>query len=123
MSLPGRHDLTPYVGDAFRRVLSVDTETGVTVADGAGTVTVVSVGVMGPQSPMQRGRWPVVQIDTGGVPITDTVTYIPGTYTITETDGGVVHSGPLNIRGRGNSTWGLPKKPYRLNLGTKTAPD
>ena len=27
--------------------------------------------------------------------------------------------GRLNIRGRGNSTWGLPKKPYRLNFSSK----
>lgn len=69
-----------------------------------------------------RGRWPVVQIATdGAAPILDTVTYVPGSYTITDTDGGVVHSGALDIRGRGNSTWALPKKPYRLKLGTATA--
>jgi hypothetical protein len=28
-------------------------------------------------------------------------------------------SGPLQIRGRGNSTWGMPKKPYRVKLTDK----
>ena len=27
--------------------------------------------------------------------------------------------GGLQIRGRGNSTWGMPKKPYRLKLTDK----
>lgn len=68
-----------------------------------------------------RGRWPVVQIDTDGVAVDSKETYVPGTYTITDTDGGVVHSGALNIRGRGNYTWTLAKKPYRLQLADKTA--
>jgi len=29
------------------------------------------------------------------------------------------YTGTTNIKGRGNSTWGMPKKPYRLKLDTK----
>lgn len=69
-----------------------------------------------------RGRWPVVAIVTdGAAPIVDTETYVNGDYTITDTDGGVIHSGGLRVRGRGNTTWALPKKPYRLNLDTSTS--
>lgn len=67
-----------------------------------------------------RGLFPVLQIDTGGVAITSKEVYVAGTYTITDVNQGVVHSGALQIRGRGNTTWEQVKKPYRLNLGTKT---
>lgn len=69
-----------------------------------------------------RGRFPVFQIDTGGVAITSKETYVDATYTITDTDGGLLHSGAVKVRGRGNSTWLLPKKPLRLNFNVATAP-
>lgn len=70
----------------------------------------------------KRGRWPVMNIVTdGGAPIVNREDYVNGDYTITDTDTGVVQGGGLKIRGRGNSTWGAPKKPYRLNLDTATA--
>jgi len=34
-------------------------------------------------------------------------------------DGTTVHDGTTEIRGRGNSTWGYPKKPYALKLSKK----
>ena len=37
-------------------------------------------------------------------------------YRIYGTDGGKDSSGKCSIRGRGNSTWAQPKKPYNLNL-------
>lgn len=70
----------------------------------------------------ERGLFPVLQIDTGGVAITSKDVYVPGAYTITTPGQGVVHADALQIKGRGNSTWGWPKKPYRLNLYTKTSP-
>ncbi|WP_181319657.1 CotH kinase family protein [Rhodococcus sp. OK519] len=59
---------------------------------------------------------------TGGADPTTKDTYIPGTYTITDTDGGVIHSGGIKLRGRGNSTWAAPKKPWRINFDASTAP-
>lgn len=71
----------------------------------------------------KRGRWPVVAIVTNGAaPILDTETYVAGSYVITDTDAAIIHSGGLRIRGRGNSTWTRPKKPYRLNFDVATAP-
>lgn len=93
----------------------------ITVTSNRDSVRVVEVGVAGPTGdPGPRGRWPVVAIVTdGAAPIVDTENYVNGDYTITDTDGGVLHSGGLRIRGRGNSTWMLAKKPYRLNLDVK----
>ena len=39
--------------------------------------------------------------------------------TIYNTDWTVDYDGPTSIRGRGNSTWGYPKKPYALKLDSK----
>lgn len=58
----------------------------------------------------------VVIATDGGVPITSTETYVNASMTITLADGSASYAGTLRIRGRGNSTWGMPKKPYRLKL-------
>lgn len=39
--------------------------------------------------------------------------------TIYNTDGSIDYQGALSIKGRGNSTWGFPKKPYALKLDKK----
>ena len=41
--------------------------------------------------------------------------------TLTDTSGAVLSEGALEIRGRGNTTWMFPKKPYRLKLAATTA--
>jgi hypothetical protein len=65
---------------------------------------------------------PQINITTdGGAKITSTDIYIPAKITI---DGKAIYSdysGTTKIRGRGNSTWMLPKKPYRLKLDTKAS--
>ena len=69
---------------------------------------------------------PVLWIGTEGeAPIESKEEYVRATFRLTE---GVVTRSPGDavqmsgqIRGRGNSTWSLPKKPYRLKLDTKTA--
>lgn len=42
--------------------------------------------------------------------------YLNATITIESNDWGENYSGTTRIRGRGNSTWSMPKKPYRLKL-------
>jgi len=60
---------------------------------------------------------PVVSLTTaGGVPI-DRENYVAGTLTIS--GDGEPYQGALQVRGRGNSTWSMPKKPYRLKLDVK----
>ncbi len=76
--------------------------------------------------PIVNTGLPVVQIWTEGLaPVVDRENYVKGCMRIT--DGSAVrygqglYHGTLEIRGRGNSTWNMPKKPYRLKL-TSAAP-
>lgn len=79
---------------------------------------------------------PHMTIDTaGGAPVVSKETYINATYALTWPGHGAT-SGALRIRGRGDSSWLMwhpdwpampigtypPKKPYRLNFNTATAP-
>ncbi|MDA9570220.1 CotH kinase family protein [Porticoccaceae bacterium] len=65
---------------------------------------------------------PIVNITTNdGVPISSKEDYVMGSVTV---DGGRffadLDSTVMEIRGRGNSTWGIhPKKPYQMKLDTK----
>jgi hypothetical protein len=65
---------------------------------------------------------PHIYINTeGGVGINSKTNYVNAEITI---DGRNVYNnytGTTRIRGRGNSTWGYPKKPYRLKLDKKEA--
>lgn len=53
------------------------------------------------------------------VPIIIKETYIDGNFTLSG-EGVTTSEGTLEIRGRGNSTWDWPKKPYRVKLTTST---
>ncbi len=61
---------------------------------------------------------PVVRIDTTeGAPVADTETYVRGGFRIDPNGSGYDgYSGTMGIRGRGNTTWEYPKKPYRVKL-------
>ncbi len=61
---------------------------------------------------------PVVRIDTdGGAPVVDTENYVRGGFRIDPNDSGFApYAGTMGIRGRGNTTWEYPKKPYRVKL-------
>lgn len=70
--------------------------------------------------------YPTIYINTeGNKPVVSLSTYINGTITFKDP----AHrywdvdecSFPMKIRGRGNSTWGMPKKPYRIKLDEKEA--
>ncbi len=59
---------------------------------------------------------PVLTITTtGGAPILDKETWVPCTFKL----GGVSYPG--DIRGRGNTTWALPKKPWNIRLNDSSA--
>jgi hypothetical protein len=80
-----------------------------------GFVSAVTEWAPGPFQPRRFGS-PVMRITTAnGVPITSKENYVRGTASLD----GVEYS--LRIRGRGNSTWLLPKKPYRIKLDTQAA--
>ncbi|MDD4821467.1 MAG: CotH kinase family protein [Bacteroidales bacterium] len=66
---------------------------------------------------------PTIHINTNNsAPINSKINYVTGTITIVspvETE--VMTDIPMQIRGRGNSTWGLPKKPYKIKLDNKAS--
>jgi hypothetical protein len=66
---------------------------------------------------------PVVRISTVGYkPVTSKETYLPGTMTIDPNGSGFApYSGSMQIKGRGNSTWKLAKKPFKVKLDSKSA--
>ena len=69
---------------------------------------------------------PVVEIWTNAyAPILDRETYVKGCMRLTDgsrqTYATGLYQGALEIRGRGNSTWDMPKKSYRLKLASPGA--
>ena len=64
---------------------------------------------------------PKVDIQTPeSAPIVSKETWMEGaTITIYDTDGSINFKGTTSIKGRGNSTWQYPKKPYALKLDKK----
>ena len=65
---------------------------------------------------------PIIRIDTdGAAPILDRDNYVRATMSLDPNGSGFSpYSGTLGIKGRGNSTWNFPKKPYRLKLDAKS---
>ena len=65
---------------------------------------------------------PVLNLKTdGSVPILSKEDYLKGSFTLVEAGSAASAEGTLEVRGRGNSTWGWLKKPYRLKLTNSTA--
>jgi hypothetical protein len=70
------------------------------------------------ESPQATGL-PVIRIDTqGSQSITSKETYVNAAMVI-QRDGVTIHESTMRIRGRGNATWGYPKKPYKIKLDSK----
>lgn len=65
---------------------------------------------------------PTVYIDTENhAPINGKEDYVKGTVTVMSSDENeCVTELAMGIRGRGNSTWNMPKKPYRIKFDSKT---
>ncbi|MDR1224536.1 MAG: CotH kinase family protein [Tannerella sp.] len=75
------------------------------------------------KSPQSTGL-PVISIKTEhGAPITDKENYIPGILELEDPahPSHNLQGRSLGIRGRGNTTWGNPKKPYRIKFDQKTS--
>jgi hypothetical protein len=51
--------------------------------------------------------------------ITSKTTYIKGIITFISKEGTDIYTDSLEIRGRGNASWGFEKKPYRIKLAKK----
>ncbi|MGI6048901.1 MAG: CotH kinase family protein [Petrimonas sp.] len=63
----------------------------------------------------------IIIVTENMAPIDSKDNYINATITIEGNDWGEDYTGTTRIRGRGNSTWGMPKKPYRLKLDESTS--
>ena len=92
-----------------------------TVRAGTAPASAAVVGTPNPPLPVAAAL-PVLAVRTdSGDPVTSTEIYLPATYRLTDTDGTVLAEAATEVRGRGHSTWPLPKKPYRLKLAASTA--
>lgn len=112
---------TVYVGD-------VEQVSGQTVNDFTSPVTYRMVGVEGDENEcvvsLSSTGLPVVVINTPSsqsVP-PKTEDWLEGTeLCIYDAEGELVYNDEVEIRGRGNSTWTFPKKPYALKLNEKAS--
>lgn len=69
----------------------------------------------------QLTNLPTFYITTDGSrPITSKTTWLPAQLSIVSSDTAELISAPMTIRGRGNSTWNMAKKPYRIKMEQKT---
>ena len=74
----------------------------------------------------RRQNIPVVHITTkNSAPIQDKKNYVDGTIKIVDTEklysDVEVFTADMGIRGRGNSTWSFPKKPWKVKLDSKAS--
>jgi len=105
------------------KVNGVDQQSTVTVNDFSSAVTYVITSGATTKSYKVKLVYtglPLVYVYTqGAAPILNKEDYVSGTVRIyPNEDTTAVYSGEMGIRGRGNSTWTFPKKPYRIKLGT-----
>lgn len=65
---------------------------------------------------------PTIYIDTENhAPVNGKEDYVKGTVTVMSSDENECATAlAMGIRGRGNSTWNMPKKPYRIKFDSKT---
>lgn len=92
------------------------------VAGGAGVASGSAVTVTVSCSYDVALALPLLRIATqNGVAITSKEDYVLGDFELLDADGQRQAAGTLEIRGRGNSTWNYPKKPYRVKLTSSTA--
>ena len=107
---PAAGSLTQAVGKSIVNALKA-TPASVDYSSAGALATVVSA------FPAQLTTLPTVRIDTkDAAPIVSKEIYVDATFVLTNPATGTAY--PLNgkIRGRGHSTWGQPKNPYKIQL-------
>jgi hypothetical protein len=60
-------------------------------------------------------------LNTNGTAITSKDIYVTGTLKLIGNFKDVLFDGKTEVKGRGNSTWDMPKKPYRIKLDKKAS--
>jgi hypothetical protein len=108
------------------QVNGADQQSAVTINNFASPVTYVvssTDGVTSYNVKLIYTGLPLVYVNTdGGAPILDKDDYVDGTITIyPNVDTMDVATGAMGIRGRGNTTWTLPKKPYKVKMESGTS--
>ncbi len=84
-------------------------------------VLCASLGIKATAAYTQLTDIPTVYIITeNNQPITNKVDYVKATLVWVDQNGEKTYANNLGIRGRGNSTWNLAKKPYRIKFDKKT---
>lgn len=75
----------------------------------------------GPDGPARKTGLPILYLNTQyGAKILSKEDYVKATVTLHNGDE-VTDELPCNVRGRGNTTWYWPKKPYALKMDAKTS--
>ena len=126
--LPGVSDFTHLVPSykvtqGYVRIGSQDINSGQTVVDFSKPVTLTTVNGNAQKNykvTVRNTGLPVVEIKTVSEVKSKDVWQEGATMTIRLADGTIDFEGPMSIRGRGNSTWNYPKKPYALKLEKKS---
>jgi hypothetical protein len=60
-------------------------------------------------------------LNTNGIAIANREVYVTGTLKLVGKFKDVLFDGNTEVKGRGNSTWDMPKKPYRIKLDKKAS--
>ena len=69
----------------------------------------------------QLTNLPTIYIQTeNNAPISSKDNYVKASVVVKSTESSEELTATAGIRGRGNSTWGMPKKPYRIKFDNKT---
>ena len=75
----------------------------------------------GPEGALRKTGLPILFLETEGhAAIRSKTDYVKAVLTLPE-EGGSEISLPCNVRGRGNTTWGWPKKPYLVKFDKKAS--
>lgn len=71
--------------------------------------------------PARESQLPIAVINTpNSAPIVSKDTYVDGsTISLLAPDLSIAYQGDMKIKGRGNSTWTAPKRPYKMKFETK----
>ena len=76
----------------------------------------------GPLGPVRKTGLPVLYLDTeGGAAIRSKTDYVNATLTVPAIGDAAASELSCQVRGRGNTTWGWPKKPYLVKLDKKAS--
>ncbi|SKB72051.1 CotH protein [Sphingobacterium nematocida] len=108
-------------------VNGVQQQSGISVNDFVNEVSYTFIGKNGNKKDVKvkivwtTAEVPHIQITTaGGEAISSRENYLQATVSIDGKGRYLDFSGSTEVKGRGNSTWAYPKKPYRLKLNSKS---